>query len=36
MRKEDGRIRKRGNHDPDSVLKVEEEMNERRALGSGK
>jgi hypothetical protein len=36
MRKEDDRIRKRGNHDPDSVLKAVEEMNERVALGRGK
>ena len=36
MRKEDDRIRKRGNHDPDSVLKVVEEMNERVALGREK
>jgi len=36
MRKEDDRIRKRGSHDPDSVLKVVEEMNERIALRSGK
>jgi hypothetical protein len=36
MRKEDDRIRKRGNHDPDSALKVVEEMNERVALGREK
>ena len=36
MRKEDDRIRKRGNHDPDRVLKVVGEMNERVARGREK
>ena len=36
MRKEDDRIRKRGNHDPDRVLTVVEAMNERAAPGREK